>query len=83
MSKRVATGDRDLIETFMKIHHVSADDIGRFVEPIEIARFFHNEIKQGMIEMGYSIDWRREFTTIDNAYSRFISWQFETLRRKD
>ena len=77
MSKRVATGDRDLIETFMKIHHVSADDIGRFVEPIEIARFFHNEIKQGMIEMGYSIDWRREFTTIDNAYSRFISWQLK------
>ena len=68
MSKRVA-GDRDLIETFMKIHHVSADDIGRFVEPIEIARFFHNEIKQGMIEMGYSIDWRR-VTIIDNAYSR-------------
>ena len=82
MSKRVAAGDRDLIETFMKIHHVSADDIAKFVEPIEIARFFHNEIKQGMVEMGYSIDWRREFTTIDNAYSRFISWQFKTLRRK-
>ena len=82
MSKRVKPGDRDLIETFMKIHHVSADDIARFVEPIEIARFFHNEIKQGMVEMGYSIDWSGEFTTIDNAYSRFISWQFKTLRRK-
>jgi leucyl-tRNA synthetase len=35
-----------------------------------------------MIEMGYSIDWRREFTTIDNAYSQFISWQFRTLQRK-
>ena len=82
MSKRVASGDRDLIETFEKIYHVSRDQVAKFVEPVEIARFFHDEIKQGMIEMGYSIDWRREFTTIDNAYSQFISWQFRTLQRK-
>ena len=35
-----------------------------------------------MKEMGYSIDWRREFTTIDRVYSKFISWQFRTLRKK-
>jgi leucyl-tRNA synthetase len=82
MSKRVASGDEDLIETFERIYHVSRDQISRFVEPIEIAQFFHNEIKQGMMEMGYSLDWRREFTTIDNVYSRFISWQFKTLQKK-
>ncbi|HYZ65574.1 MAG TPA: leucine--tRNA ligase, partial [Nitrososphaeraceae archaeon] len=82
MSKRVASGDTELIETFVKIHHVSHENIASFVEPLEIARFFHNEIKQGMVEMGYSIDWRREFTTIDKAYSKFVSWQFRTLRRK-
>src|SRR5215208_4570370 len=81
MSKRVASGDTELIETFVKIHHVSNENIASFVEPLEIARFFHNEIKQGMVEMGYSIDWRREFTTIDKAYSKFVSWQFRTLRR--
>ena len=32
--------------------------------------------------MGYSIDWRREFTTIDKVYSKFISWQFRTLLKK-
>lgn len=82
MSKRVASRDEDLIETFERIYHVSRDQISRFVKPIEIAQFFHNEIKQGMMEMGYSIDWRREFTTIDNVYSRFISWQFKTLQKK-
>jgi leucyl-tRNA synthetase len=35
-----------------------------------------------MKEMGYSIDWRREFTTIDKAYSKFVSWQFRTLLKK-
>ena len=82
MSKRVASGDEELIETFAKVHHVSIKDIAGFVEPLEIARFFHNEIKQGMVEMGYSIDWRREFTTIDKAYSKFVSWQFRLLRKK-
>src|ERR671919_3229839 len=82
MSKRVASGDEDLIEMFKRIYHFSSDQISKFVEPIEIAQFFHNEIKQGMMEMGYSIDWRREFTTIDNAYLRFISWQFKTLQKK-
>jgi leucyl-tRNA synthetase len=82
MSKRVASGDEELIETFAKVHHVSIKDIAGFVEPLGIARFFHNEIKQGMVEMGYSIDWRREFTTIDKAYSKFVSWQFRLLRKK-
>jgi len=30
--------------------------------------------------MGYSIDWRREFTTIDPHYSKFVEWQFKKLR---
>ena len=39
MSKRVASGDMELIETFVKIHHVSHEDIASFVEPLEIARY--------------------------------------------
>jgi leucyl-tRNA synthetase len=82
MSKRVASGDKELIDTFANVHHVSGEDIASFTDPLEIARFFHSEIKKGMIEMGYSIDWRREFTTIDKAYSKFVAWQFRLLRNK-
>ncbi|HEY6882934.1 MAG TPA: leucine--tRNA ligase [Nitrososphaeraceae archaeon] len=82
MSRRVAAGDKELLETFHNIHGVSYDIIETFVEPINIASYFHNEIKLGMKEMGYSIDWRREFTTIDKVYSKFISWQFRTLLKK-
>src|SRR5215217_3960067 len=82
MSRRIASGDKELLETFQYIYHVSEDAIKSFVEPIKIASYFHNEIKLGMKEMGYSIDWRREFTTIDKLYSKFISWQFNTLRKK-
>jgi leucyl-tRNA synthetase len=82
MSRRIAAGDKELVETFQNIYHVAKDSIKSFVEPIKIASYFHNEIKLGMKEMGYSIDWRREFTTIDKLYSKFISWQFNTLRNK-
>ncbi|MEO9295697.1 MAG: leucine--tRNA ligase [Nitrososphaera sp.] len=82
MSRRVAAGDPDLLDTFRKIYKLTDDVIATFVEPVKIASYFHNEIKQGMKEMGYSMDWRREFTTIDKIYSKFISWQFRTLKDK-
>ena len=82
MSQRIKSNDLELIETFEKIYKIPDKIISSFKEPKKIADFFHEEIKQGMNEMGYSIDWRREFTTIDNAYSKFISWQFRKLRKK-
>jgi leucyl-tRNA synthetase len=82
MSRRVAASDAELIETFHTVYKLSDDVIATFVEPVKIASYFHREIKKGMKEMGYSIDWRREFTTIDRVYSKFISWQFRTLQKK-
>jgi leucyl-tRNA synthetase len=82
MSRRVAAGDAELMETFHTIYKLSDDVIATFIEPVKIASYFHHEIKRGMKEMGYSIDWRREFTTIDRVYSKFISWQFRTLQKR-
>lgn len=83
MAKRVEAGDAEIIDGLKNIYHVSDEDIKTFVEPIKIADYFHEEIKAGMIEMGYSIDWRREFTTIDPVYQKFIEWQISTLREKN
>ena len=82
MSKRVIAEDQDLIGTFKNLYNVPENIIKSFREPKNIAKFFHNEIKLGMQDMGYSIDWRREFTTIDTLYSKFITWQFKTLQKK-
>ncbi|MBM2851865.1 MAG: leucyl-tRNA synthetase [Candidatus Nitrosotenuis sp.] len=83
MAKRIQEGDKELIQNFRELYHVPEDKIKEFVEPVKIADYFHEEIKSGMIEMGYSIDWRREFTTIDPAYQKFIEWQINTLRKKN
>ena len=80
MARRVQENDRELLENFRNLYKVPDDKVREFSEPVKIADYFHEEIKAGMIEMGYSIDWRREFTTIDPFYSRFIEWQFRKLR---
>jgi leucyl-tRNA synthetase len=83
MARRVQENDRELIEAFRTIYKVPEQDIQEFSEPTKIARYFHQEIKLGMKEMGYSIDWRREFTTIDPVYKKFIKWQFRKLKEKN
>jgi leucyl-tRNA synthetase len=83
MARRVQDNDKKLLETFRTLYKVPEDKIKEFVEPVKIADYFHQEIKAGMIEMGYSIDWRREFTTIDPVYSKFIEWQFGKLKEKN
>jgi leucyl-tRNA synthetase len=83
MARRVQDNDTKLLETFRTLYKVPDDKIREFTEPVKIADYFHQEIKIGMIEMGYSIDWRREFTTIDPVYSKFIEWQFGKLKEKN
>jgi len=82
MSKRLAEKDQDLIDDFVNIYKVPKEILSEFVEPFKMAHYFHEEIKAGMKAIGYSIDWRREFTTIDPHYNRFIEWQFQRLRKK-
>ena len=82
MAKRIASGEKEILDGLRNVYHVPEDAIKSFVEPIKIADYFHEEIKSGMIEMGYSIDWRREFTTIYPGYQKFIEWQITTLREK-
>ena len=82
VSRRLLDGDQELIDDFKNIYKVSEADLKEFGEPVNIARYFHQDMRQGMIEIGYSIDWRREFTTIDPQYSRFVEWQFHKLAEK-
>ncbi len=83
MARRIQENDVELIEAFKTLYKVPEQNIKEFAEPVKIADYFHQEIKSGMIEMGYSIDWRREFTTIDPVYNKFIEWQFKKLKSKN
>src|SRR5437899_1781723 len=80
MSKRLSQADPEIIETFTRIYNVPSSKLDEMKDPLRLARYFHEEIRKGMKEIGFSFDWRREFSTVDPLYKRFIQWQFRRLR---
>ncbi len=82
MAKRLGEKDPEIVKTFTKLYGVPEARLAELTVPEKMARYFHKEIREGMREIGFSIDWRREFTTIDPIYSRFIEWHFRKLRAK-
>jgi leucyl-tRNA synthetase len=82
MVDRLKEKDPELLDTFLNIYNITEESLHDLETPIGMANYFAQEIKTGMQLMGFSIDWRREFTTIDPYYSKFIEWQFAKLRQR-
>jgi len=82
MAEAIAAGDEELIDLMLNVYDVPASELDRLKDPLSLARFFHEDAKKAMNAMGYSIDWRREFTTIDPEFQKFIVWQYTKLREK-
>lgn len=53
-----------------------------FGTPWNVANFFGNFISSDFKSLGFSIDWRRKFTTGDKEYTSFIQWQFRKLKER-
>jgi leucyl-tRNA synthetase len=82
MVERLKEKDPGILDTFLNLYNIPKNKLKELEDPIAMATYFAMEIKEGMQRIGYSIDWRREFSTIDPIYSKFIEWQFEKLRQK-
>lgn len=79
ISKRFEEKDTDLIAIYRDVYRVPEDKLSDMKDIHKLIEYFSKEIKEGMKEMGFSIDWRREFNTGKPSYSRFIEWQFKQL----
>lgn len=82
MVDRLNEKDPELLDTFLNLYNIPKENLPSLNSPIGMATYFAQEIKTGMQLMGFSIDWRREFTTVDPFYSKFIEWQFAKLRQR-
>jgi leucyl-tRNA synthetase len=84
--ERLKEGDEDQISSLQDAFEVPEADLEKLETPMEYARYFIEEAdssyKRGMRQLGLSIDWRREFTTNDDRYSKFVTWQYETLKER-
>jgi len=81
--ERLEKREEKQMSVLQDTYNVSDDVLSDLETPMGYARHFIEEhYKTGMQSLGLSIDWRREFTTNDDRYSKFITWQYETLKER-
>ena len=82
IADRIKRKDPWTLDLYENVHRVPASELPKLEDPEYIVKYFSSEYNEVMHEMGYSIDWRREFRTIDPTYKKFIEWQITTLKEK-
>jgi leucyl-tRNA synthetase len=81
--ERLQKGEEEQLSVLRDTYNVPEDRLKELETPMGFAEYFIEEhYKKGMQSLGLSVDWRREFTTNDERYSKFISWQYERLKEK-
>ncbi len=79
--ERLKNEEPEQMSVLRDTYNVPESTLKDLETPMGFARYFiENHYKRNMKALGLSVDWRREFTTNDDRYSQFISWQYETLR---
>jgi leucyl-tRNA synthetase len=81
--KRLKSREKEQLRVLRKVYGMTEAEIRSIDEPMDYANYFiENHYRKGMKLLGYSVDWRRQFTTNDEHYNRFIEWQYLTLKKK-
>lgn len=80
LAELIEKRDERTIQVYTKFHDVPLQDLLKLTTPEKIVEYFAREALVALKKIGYSIDWRRKFTTMDSAYQNFIKWQFWRLR---
>jgi len=78
--------DKKTIEKMTKNFRIPEKDLRGLHSPEGFVDYFVNRAKTGykagFRKLGLGIDWRRELTTMDRQYSKFIEWQYRKLYGK-
>ncbi|BDR92307.1 leucine--tRNA ligase [Vulcanisaeta souniana] len=87
VADRIMKGDPEDIKLYSWYVSLYVDDpnkvkeiLSTFTNPWNIAQFFASVYIRDFMSMGYSMDFRRQFTTGDPDYNAFIIWQYHKLR---
>ncbi len=81
-SQRVARGDEAYVKVLREVDGVPESELKKFVDPLYMAQYYTNEGRLAAKGIGFSIDWRREFTTVMPTFQKFIEWQYKNLKEK-
>jgi leucyl-tRNA synthetase len=80
MSYRLSEGDESVRKAFLEVDGVPQKEVDKFVDPEYLASYYTRVSREAVRETGFSVDWRREFRTVDPAFQKFVEWQYLRLR---
>ncbi|MFO7966526.1 MAG: leucine--tRNA ligase [Archaeoglobaceae archaeon] len=83
LAELIAKRDERTFNVYTNYHDISEEALSELTTPEKVVDLFSREALTALKEIGYSIDWRRTFTTTDDEYKKFIEWQFYKLKEKD
>ncbi|MEA1984295.1 MAG: leucine--tRNA ligase [Euryarchaeota archaeon] len=83
LAELISNRDPQTIKVYSELHGIPMDILNDLVTPERIVDYFKVQAEHAMRQIGYSIDWRRKFTTTDPTYKKFIEWQYNVLHEKD
>lgn len=83
LAEQIAKKDPETVRVYNQLHQIPLEILDTIRTPEQIVEFFSKEDEAAMRIIGFSIDWRRKFTTTDPHYKKMITWQFNLLRSKN
>jgi leucyl-tRNA synthetase len=83
LSEQIQKKDPETMRVYNQLHEIPLDVLESIQTPEQIVEYFSKEAEAAMKSIGFSIDWRRKFTTTDLHYQKFITWQFNLLHEKN
>src|SRR3990172_493937 len=79
VAKRVRQKDASQIKA-LRLSGIPENELSKFTDPEYVASYWREKAILVAKKVGWSIDWRRQFITIEPLYKKFIEWQYLTLR---
>ncbi|SES64454.1 leucyl-tRNA synthetase [Methanococcoides vulcani] len=83
LAELIQNQDPQTMKVYSQFHGIPMETLTGLDTPEKIVEYFSVEAERSMRSIGYSVDWRRKFTTTDPTYKKFIEWQFNLLYEKD
>jgi len=80
LANQIKERKEDIIWAYNNLHNIPMDELLKLDTPEAIVECFSKKATDAFKKMGFSLDWRRNFKTDDEVFSKFIEWQFYKLK---
>ncbi|HIQ32652.1 MAG TPA: leucine--tRNA ligase [Methanothermococcus okinawensis] len=82
LAELIRKRDKRTLKAYSELHKIPMEVLLKLDTPEAIVEYFSERATRAFKKMGFSFDWRRNFTTDDETFKKFVEWQFLRLKEK-